>query len=123
MIKVLKCSASLHMDCVVVAGDGTNGNSANKLEFPFSTATDASGNYIVADRDNGRVQKCPAGGSGTCTTVVDNSNNIMTGAGLFKSNWVGVDPDGNYIVHSWYTYEFFECPPDCLAITQGCRYR
>ena len=48
---------------------GGKGNGSDQLDDPRGVAEESSGDFIVADRGNGRVQRCPADGSGKCSTV------------------------------------------------------
>ena len=50
--------------CETVVGTGVRGGGANQLRDPEDVAIEANGDFVVADRANQRVQRCPAASPG-----------------------------------------------------------
>merc|ERR1711933_232781 len=68
--RIQRCpAASPGSACTTVAGTGVPGSGATQLKYPIGLAIEPSGHYIIADRNNHRVQRCPAASFGSaCTT-------------------------------------------------------
>ena len=63
--EVLRCPASAGATCTTVAGLGGYGTGSTQLSYPWSSAVDDNGDYLIADRANHRIQLCPAATPGT----------------------------------------------------------
>ncbi len=101
---------------VTVAGNGNYGFSGDgglatnaKLSYPYAVATDASGNFYIADTDNCRVRKVSS--SGIITTVAGNGScgysgdgGSATAAKIYYPYGVAVDGAGNLYIADLYSY-------------------
>jgi len=67
--RVQRCPASGSGDCITVAGSQGEGDGPQQLSSPVHVVVAPSGDFIVTDSGNKRVQRCPASGSGDCDTV------------------------------------------------------
>jgi DNA-binding beta-propeller fold protein YncE len=95
--------------CTTVAGTGSSGNGATQLKTPRGIALDASGDYIIADQSNNRIQKCPAASPGSaCTTVA---------SGLAHPYSVALDASGDYIIADTDSHTIQKCPASGAACT------
>mmetsp|Transcript_136030 Transcript_136030/g.352713 ORF Transcript_136030/g.352713 Transcript_136030/m.352713 type:complete len:618 (+) Transcript_136030:55-1908(+) len=71
--RIQRCPGSGSGDCSTVAGRQGHGTGPQQLFYPTGVAVAPSGDFVVADKSNNRVQLCPASGSGDCSTVVGGS--------------------------------------------------
>jgi sugar lactone lactonase YvrE len=62
---------------VIVAGNGTSGNSSTELNEPKGVAVDQMGAVIVADSSNYRIQRFPLGTIVGTTVAINSSANIL----------------------------------------------
>jgi DNA-binding beta-propeller fold protein YncE len=77
---------------VTVAGGNGAGSAANQFHSPSGLYVDNSGNIYIADQNNSRIQKFPAGStSATNGTTVAGGNGAGSAANQFYS------PDGIYV--------------------------
>jgi sugar lactone lactonase YvrE len=98
-----------------VAGDGTEGYSADfiqatlsELNQPSGVAVDINGNIFIADTYNNRIRRVDAT-TGIITTVAGNGSGTYSGDGglavsesLYHPESVAIDLSGNlYIADSW----------------------
>ena len=107
--------------CETVAGTGSEGSSSVEFNNPHDVALNTDGDYLVADRDNHRVQRCPAASpGGDCETVAGGSQ----GSGLTELNGpcgIAIDVDGSLLVADTYNHRLLRCPTGafCQAIFGG----
>ncbi|CAE7204063.1 unnamed protein product [Symbiodinium sp. CCMP2592] len=92
--KVKRCPRDGSSTCMTVAGQGGKGNGIDQLDDPRGVAEESNGDFIVADRGNPRVQRCPADGSGKCSTAGGNGvghklNQMQPGAvRIFRDSYL-----------------------------------
>jgi len=114
--RVVRCSSSGSSGsaCTNVAGTGTAGTGVNQLYHPESVAIESNGDFLVADRYNQRVQRCPADGSGAttgCTTVAGIVSTQGTNSTTFNDPYcVESESNGNFLVCDQHNYRIQRCP-------------
>eukprot|EP00931_Biecheleriopsis_adriatica_P096224 TRINITY_DN6987_c0_g2_i1.p1 TRINITY_DN6987_c0_g2~~TRINITY_DN6987_c0_g2_i1.p1 ORF type:complete len:936 (-),score=109.96 TRINITY_DN6987_c0_g2_i1:185-2836(-) len=85
--------------CITVAGAGGVGSGPTQLYTPCSVVVDASGNYIIADSGNHRIQKCPGHSPGAACTTVAGTGGVGSGpTHLYTPYSVMIDASDNYII-------------------------
>ena len=103
---------------------GTQGYSQFQFYQPNSVAVDLSGNYIVADTFNNRIQVVSPSGQFIRfigSIGVDASGNPLSGSGncqFSQPNGVAVDLSGNYVISDTYNYRIQVISPLGVFIRQ-----
>jgi len=110
--RVQRCPVGGDGACSTVAGGRGAGAANNQLHNVFGVALSPDGNDVfIADQANHRVQRCPVGGDGACSTVAGGR-----GAGAANNQldhpWGVVSaPDGSAIfVTDHYNHRVQRCP-------------
>lgn len=105
----------------VVAGGNGNGGNANQLWYPMGMCVDAAGNLYVADANNYRVQKFPAGStSSTSGVTVAGGNGYGSATNQLGSPWgLAVDNAGNLFVADNGNQRILKFPAGSTAATSG----
>ncbi len=87
---------------------GTQGSGQLRFYQPNSVAVDLSGNYVIADTYNNRIQVVsPSGQFITFIGSLDSNGNPISGSGNCQfnvPNGVAVDLSGNYVVLDTFNY-------------------
>ena len=95
---------------ITVAGNGSSGYSGDggaathaSLSYPGGVTVDATGSFVIGDRDNNRVRKVDA--SGIIATIAGNGSQgysgdegLATNASLFGPTGVALDANGNLAI-------------------------
>ena len=111
--RVQLCSAdSVGSSCTTIAGTtGSPGQGSTELYRPSGLAFDGSGDLLVADHMNHRVQLCPFASRGTgCATVVGTGTSGSGAAELNHPMDVVVDSGGDYAVADRFNNRIQFCP-------------
>jgi hypothetical protein len=83
----------------MVAGSGSYGSGATELYYPYGVAITGSGDYLIADTSNHRVQLCPAQSAGSpCTTVVGSGSYGAGATELYNPRGVAIMGSGDYLI-------------------------
>jgi sugar lactone lactonase YvrE len=106
---------------ITIAGGNDTGSAANQLNGPVSVYVDATGNIYVADLNNNRIQKFPAGStSATAGTTVAGGNGAGGGAAQFNSPFsVFLDSAGYIYVVDDGLNRIQKFPPGSTSSTPG----
>merc|ERR1711907_650162 len=98
--RIQKCpAASPGSACTTVAGTGGYGSATTQLNYPTGITLDASGDYLIADRSNYRIQKCPAASPGSaCTTVAGTGGEGSGATQLDYPTGITLDASGDYLI-------------------------
>ncbi|MBS1596515.1 MAG: T9SS type A sorting domain-containing protein [Bacteroidetes bacterium] len=105
---------------VTVAGGNGAGSAANQLYYPYDVALDAIGNLYVADLDNDRVQKFPAGSTSATNgiTIAGGNGNGSNNNQLNQPEGIALDAAGNlYVCDNNDRVQMF--PPGSTSATAG----
>ena len=79
---ILRCSATSWDTCETVAGTRVPGSGSVDFNNARAVAINKDGDYLVADKDNNRIQLCPAVSPGSaCETVAGDAD-----------GWSGMSP-------------------------------
>jgi sugar lactone lactonase YvrE len=111
---------------ITVAGGNGQGAAANQLNDPYSVYVDASGNIYVADRNNNRVQKFPAGSTSATNgiTIAGGNGPGASGSGsaanqLYTPVGVYGDTAGNIYVSDETNRRVQKFPPGSTSATNA----
>lgn len=106
---------------VTVAGGNGDGNALNQFSGAQSIYVDNTGNIYVADGNNNRILKFPAGStSATNGIVVAGGNGSGTANNQFhQPKGVYVDAAGNIFVSDFYNHRVQKFPPNGTSATNG----
>lgn len=104
-----------------VAGTGILGAAANQLDGPDAVVVDRNGNIYVADGNNSRIQKFPAGSvSGTPGVTVAGGNGLGSAANqLAGPAGIFVDTSGNLYVADDRNNRIQKFPAGSTSATNG----
>ena len=105
---------------------GTQGSGQLQFYQPNSVAVDLSGNYVIADTYNNRIQVVsPSGQFITFIGSLDSNGNPISGSGNCQfnvPNGVAVDLSGNYVVLDTFNYRIQVISPLGVFIRQFGSY-
>lgn len=106
---------------ITVAGGNGQGSAANQLNDPQAIYVDGSGNIYVADGNNNRIQKFPAGStSATLATTVAGGNGQGNAADqLYNPSGIFIDSTGNMYVADQYNQRIQNFPAGSTSSTNG----
>jgi sugar lactone lactonase YvrE len=106
---------------ITVAGGNGYGSSANQFSRALSVFVDASGNIYVADFDNNRIQKFPAGSNSTTNgiTIAGGNGHGSAANQLFGPVGVFVDNSGNVYVADQGNSRIQKFPAGSTSATNG----
>jgi sugar lactone lactonase YvrE len=104
-----------------VAGGNGEGSSATQLNFPYAIALDGAGNLYVADHNNHRVQKFPAGSRATtpATTVAGGNGRGTNPTQLYGPLGLAIDRINNLYVSDLYNHRVQLFPPNSTSATSA----
>jgi len=124
--RVQLCPISGSRTCRTVAGGQGPGKGNQQLHYPMDIAVAPNGDFIVADQYNHRVQRCPGGGSGDCSTVAGRQGHGTGPQQLFYPTGVAVAPSGDFVVADKSNNRVQLCPAsgsgDCSTVVGGSYY-
>ncbi|MBS1625895.1 MAG: T9SS type A sorting domain-containing protein [Bacteroidetes bacterium] len=104
-----------------VAGGNGQGNTATQLNDPIGVYVDGSGALYVADQHNHRIQKFPAGSTGSTsgTTVAGGNGAGSTATQLYYPNDVIIDGAGAMYVCDYQNSRIQKFPVGSSSSTSG----
>ena len=110
---ILRCSATSWDTCETVAGTGVFGSGLEDLNNAHAVAINKDGDYLVADKDNNRIQLCPAASPGSACETVAGDADGWSGRSpyrLYGPSDVDVDANGVYVIADTYNNRVQRCP-------------
>ncbi len=104
-----------------IAGGNGVGSAANQLNAPYGVYLDASGNLLVVDNGNHRIQKFPSGStSSTNATTVAGGNGFGSAANQLNSpRSLFIDLSGNFYVADYSNNRVQKFPSSSTSSTSG----
>ncbi|CAE7768437.1 Trim71 [Symbiodinium sp. CCMP2592] len=123
--KVKRCPAEGSGTCTTVAGQGGKGSGIDQLDDPRGLTEESNGDFLVADKGNGRVQRCPADGSGKCSTVAGGNgeghklNQMQPGAVMISKDSYLISDLGAMRVLQCFQSKGSDLYDRCVAVLTG----
>ena len=121
--RVQVCSrASPGASCITVGGVNGSGSGAQQLLGPGGATVDSDGNYLIADTDNHRVQRCSPVDPFPCSTVAGTGGQGSGLDQLDRPRSVAIDALGDYVIADTFNNRVVLCPSaspgtDCTVVT------
>ena len=116
--RVRLCAAdTVRSSCTTIAGTGSSGQGSTELYLRRGLAFDGSGDLLIADYGNHRVQLCPFDSPRTgCATVVGTGTSGSGAAELSSPLSVVLDGAGDYVVADRHNHRIQLCPASLRAV-------
>merc|ERR1719210_1660650 len=91
-----------------------------KLADPYGISLDSNGDYIIADKDNHRIQKCPAASPGSdCTTIAGTTGSSGSALDKLYDPYHAIyDPSGNLFIADKGNRRVLVCPSESPSSCQ-----